>query len=60
MCGCRIFIHNGTYQESLNNWIKILLWFLKNRVNFFISESDEQLNAENIASIYSEVVLSGG
>ena len=55
--GWKICIQSGTYQEYFNNWCKRRLKFIKNRKTIFISGSVEQLNAENIVPIYSDVVL---
>ena len=57
MCGCKTWIQNGTYQESLNHWRKLQLRYIKNHPNSLTRGSVEKLNAENIFSIYSDVVL---
>ena len=56
----QIFTRDGTYQELLNNWRKGRLRYIKNYANSLLRGSDEQLNAENIFSIYNDVVLSDG
>ena len=52
MCGCEIFIQDGTYQESINNWHKQLLKFIKNRGKSSMRGYDEHLDADNIDSRY--------
>ena len=60
MCGCKIFSQDGTHQELLNHWRTRRLRYIKNNANSLTMGSVEQLNAENIFSIYSDVVLPGG
>ena len=60
ICGCKISVQAGTYQESFNRWHKQQLKIINNRENLFMSWLDEQFNAENIASRYIEVVLTYG
>ena len=57
MCGCKICIQAVTYQDSLNYWRKRRLRYINNRENSLTRGSVEQLNAENIFSRYSDVVL---
>ena len=45
MCGWKICIQAGSYQEPLNPWRKRRLWFINNRTKSFMSGSDEQFNA---------------
>ena len=45
MYGFKTCIQAGTCQESLNNWCKLRLIFLKNNSNTFMSGSDEKFNA---------------
>ena len=60
MCGCKICIQAGTYQEFLNHCCKWRLRYINNHANSLTRVSVEQLNAENIASRYSDVVLPDG
>ena len=60
MCGCKICIQAGTYHESLNHWCKRKLRCIKNNTKYLSGGSVEKLNAENIASVNSDVVLHDG
>ena len=60
MGGCEICIQAGTYQESLNYWRKHILKYINNHKHPLTRISVEQLNAENIFSINSDVVLPDG
>ena len=60
LCGCKICIQDGTYQDPLNHWGKRRLIYIKKQENLLTSGSVEQLNAENISSIYSYIVLPEG
>ena len=57
ICGCKICIQAGTYQDSLDHWCKRRLIYIKNRENPLTRGSVEQLNAENIVSRYSGFLL---
>ena len=48
MCGCKIFIQDLTYQESLNHWCKRRLRYINNHANSSTLVSVETFNAENI------------
>ena len=57
MCGLKISIHDVTYQEPLDHWCKRILRYIRNHANSLQRGSVEKLNAENIFSRYSDVVL---
>ena len=57
MWGCEICIQAGTYQEYLNHWRERRLLYINNNENSLTMGSVEHFNAENIFSIYSDVVL---
>ena len=48
MCGSKICIQDGTYQELLNHWHKLQFIYINNNENSLTRVSDEQLNADNI------------
>ena len=58
-CGWKIFIRSGSFKESLNNWRKRQLIYLEDHENSLTRGSVEKLNAGNIASRYSDVLLPG-
>ena len=60
MCGCKICIQDGTYQELLNHWRKRRLRYIKNNENSLTRRLFEQLHAENVFSRYIYVVLTDG
>ena len=60
ICGCKICIQDGTYQELLNHWRKRRLRYIKNNGNSLTRGSAENLNAETIFTMYSDVVLPDG
>ena len=60
MCGCKIFIQAGTYQELLNHWRKQQLIYKNNNANLLTRGSAEQFNAETILTRYSDVLLPDG
>ena len=49
MCGWKICIQSGTYQDYLNHWRKTFIPFF-NCEKTFMSGSDEKLNVEHIYS----------
>ena len=57
MCECKICIHYGTYQESLNHWRKRRLIYINNNSNLSTRGSVEKSNSENIFYRYGHVVL---
>ena len=60
VCGCKICIHDVTYQASLHNWRKQLLICINNDSKLFRKVSFETFNAQSISSRYSGVILPGG
>ena len=56
MCLCGTCIQARPYQEYLNDLCNMRLRFINNCEKLFMSVLYEQLNAENIASRYSEVL----
>ena len=62
MFGCKICIQAGTYQYYLNCWRKrrLIYIYIKNNANSLTKVSVEQLNSENITSIYNDIVLRDG
>ena len=57
---CVVCIQTLTHQESLNHWRKRRLRCISNPANLIIGCSFGKLNAENISSGYSDVVLPYG
>ena len=60
MCGCKICIQAGTYQELLNHLCKRRLRYINNHANYLTSRSSEQFNVETTFSRYSDFVLTNG
>ena len=60
MCGQKICIPDGTYQEALNTWCNRLLRYIRNNENSLTRGSVQQFNTENIFPIYIDVVLLDG
>ena len=57
MCGCEVFIQSGTYQESLNHWLRRHINLQNRYLKTFISITHALSNYKNIASGYSNGVL---